>query len=652
MRIVFLLLFFLLLCFELAGQSDSIDILDESIFQLIEDATENSDDIEFFEQIENLMTNPIDLNTAGKSGLLKIPFINPITAESIITERKKRGRFNSVEDLARIKSIDDDLFILIRPLLKIYSTNNELPAKSPIPFSFNFRSRIVSDIQERAGFINHNYNGSKFKSYNRLKTIIGNFSAGIILEKDPGEKLFNDYFASYVEYKSPDQSKIVLIGDYNLEFGQGLVLWSPYAFSKGSQAVVTPLKRGNDFRPHLSAEENLFFRGGVFSLSYNILRFCAFYSNKNIDASLADDKIITLLRSGYHRTKSEIANFKKVNERNVGINLHVNPYDALRIGFLFISNNFSKEFLKETKYEPSGHDLSFSSFNLNLHFDKLDLNGEISSNGKSFASIFNLFLGFNDNINFLFSYRNYPPSYFNLYSNGFGEYGRTQNEYGFYIGLKIKTDYGRFNIYHDAFNTSAPSYASEFPVSGHDFLVYYENKFFKNSKLGLKFKSETKESNEKISNKVNIVEESRSNYRIELNYKISKKIRGKSRFEICKVNKFNNTESGFLTFQDIRLRYSELLLISSRIIFFETDSYNSRLYEFENDLRGMMTNSPLFGEGIRWYFMANLKLLETFTLSLKYSETYKPLEKMLSSGNSAIEGKLDNRISLQIDYSL
>jgi len=41
-----------------------------------------------------------------------------------------------------------------------------------------------------------------------------------------------------------------------------------------------------------------------------------------------------------------------------------------------------------------------------------------------------------------------------------------------------------------------------------------------------------------------------------------------------------------------------------------------------------------------------------FTISAKYSETYKPKEKSLSSGNNTINGNLDNRLSLQLDLNI
>jgi hypothetical protein len=87
----------------------------------------------------------------------------------------------------------------------------------------------------------------------------------------------------------------------------------------------------------------------------------------------------------------------------------------------------------------------------------------------------------------------------------------------------------------------------------------------------------------------------------------------------------------------------------ARIVFFRTDSFNSAIYEYENDLTGVLTNRALFGEGLRWYLIIRYRPMRLFTLSLKYSETYKPKEKSISSGFNEIAGNLDNRLALQID---
>ena len=56
--------------------------------------------------------------------------------------------------------------------------------------------------------------------------------------------------------------------DYLLEFGQGLTLWSPYAFSKGADAVYPVRRTDRILRPYTSSTENNFFRGGAAAILF------------------------------------------------------------------------------------------------------------------------------------------------------------------------------------------------------------------------------------------------------------------------------------------------------------------------------------------------------------------------------------------------
>ena len=125
----------------------------------------------------------------------------------------------------------------------------------------------------------------------------------------------------------------------------------------------------------------------------------------------------------------------------------------------------------------------------------------------------------------------------------------------------------------------------------------------------------------------------------ELVFQAAKSLRLKERVEYVnyRINNIKANESGFLSFY-------------ARIILFQTDSFNSAVYEFENDLTGVLTNLAMYEQGMRWYFIIHYSPLRLFTISLKYAESYKPDKKFLSSGNSEINGGLDNRLSLQLDF--
>ena len=126
----------------------------------------------------------------------------------------------------------------------------------------------------------------------------------------------------------------------------------------------------------------------------------------------------------------------------------------------------------------------------------------------------------------------------------------------------------------------------------------------------------------------------------------------RSRIEIVKAypTSISESEKGILIFQDVKYALTSSLSFSGRIVFFQTDSYNSRVYEFENDLTGVMTNPALYGDGMRWYIVAHYNTSFGLSLSMKYSELIKPNEKTLGSGETLINSNVDNRLSFQLDF--
>ena len=91
------------------------------------------------------------------------------------------------------------------------------------------------------------------------------------------------------------------------------------------------------------------------------------------------------------------------------------------------------------------------------------------------------------------------------------------------------------------------------------------------------------------------------------------------------------------------------MTVDARFIFFKTDSYDSRIYEFENDIQGVMSNVPLYDEGRRWYIVLKFRPVSFVNLSAKYSETYFEGVKSIGTGNDKIEGDLLNRFSIGME---
>ena len=105
--------------------------------------------------------------------------------------------------------------------------------------------------------------------------------------------------------------------------------------------------------------------------------------------------------------------------------------------------------------------------------------------------------------------------------------------------------------------------------------------------------------------------------------------------QVGRIHSENRADRSFILLFHVRgegmLMFTELNLFparscfygTTRMIFFDTQSYDSRVYEYESDVRGGYSFPPLYGRGSRWYIVAGWKVRRSVELSFKYSETFQ-----------------------------
>lgn len=243
------------------AQLDSASIITEDVLDnlLIEPDIETNSE-ELVEIFEDLIRNPIDINSADAFELLKLPNMDSQSAQKIIEHRNKFGYYFSPNELFSIRELDKQLIESIIPFVKTSrpkddaENNEEVTIGTESIFTkskLTLRSRVTNDLQNRDGFITGKYQGSKLKSYNRfLYNFDKNYQAGVLVEKDPGELSYTDFTSFHLQVKEIGILKNFVAGDYLLEYGQGLALWSPFGFSKGADAVY-PVKKKRGFCVHI-----------------------------------------------------------------------------------------------------------------------------------------------------------------------------------------------------------------------------------------------------------------------------------------------------------------------------------------------------------------------------------------------------------------
>jgi len=82
---------------------------------------------------KQLPTRPIDINVASIKELEELPGVGPVTAQRIIDQRQKGGRFRRVEDLLAVRGISQKKLEAMRPYVKISAPPPPLAQKSGTP---------------------------------------------------------------------------------------------------------------------------------------------------------------------------------------------------------------------------------------------------------------------------------------------------------------------------------------------------------------------------------------------------------------------------------------------------------------------------------------------------------------------------------------
>lgn len=634
------------------SQTDTTITIENIVSDLLEDASEDIDDNYLLDLLEDLKDNPVNINIADVDELMKIPFLDFNSAQKIIKYRERFGDYFSTKELFAVDGLSEYLASALQPFT-IHRERYEEKLFTTEIYSIELRSRLINDLQERRGFTENKYLGNTLKSYQRAKLNFGKIYLNGLVEKDAGEEKYNDFVSYSFSIKNYKFIKNITAGDYLIEFGQGLILWGPYSFGKGSEAIRSVTKAPRTIRSYTSTDENQFFRGGAAAIELNPFTITAFYSDHNIDANVdsTTNRITSFPVTGYHRTGSEIAKLNIVNERTYGTIVNLNPLPNLNLGFSYHNITYDKALQDKDIFSPSGNNFNFYSASYSYMFNNFRLSGETAYNSISVASLNNLEWIITDRIQFITSLRNYPRNFYSFKGTGFGESSNTQNEFGIYNGIRWRSDFGILNFYFDQFRFPYSSYYSPLPSKGNEYLIDFTTRPFTKTLLGFRAKRENKEVSETIDDSKFILNQIKTNYRMSFEYYPIRELRLKTRFEYVtfEQEKQDINEKGFLIFQDFRYDPNEQLRFYGRIVLCQTDSYDSRVYQFENDVRGTMFNPALYGKGLRWYFIFEYTPFNFIRLSAKYSELYKPDERVLGSGLNEIQGNLDNRITFQLD---
>ena len=252
--------------------------------------------------------------------------------------------------------------------------------------------------------------------------------------------------------------------------------------------------------------------------------------------------------------------------------------------------------------------------------------------------------------------RRYPRSFTNLHSFAFGESsGATQNESGVYLGLRVTpARHWVISTYMDQYRFPWIRFGVPMPSSGHETLLLVEHRPRRWLNWYVQARSETKEGGVPVVDDSGqtvdgLRDETRQSVRLNLQYEFSKQLTLRSRVEVTRFSAEKEpAATGTLLLQDLRWNVSPALALDSRLMLFDTDSFDARVFTYEYDLRYSFSIPSFSGRGQRTYLMLSFKPQQNLLLQVKYAVTRYENVETVGSGLDEVAGNRLREIRAQL----
>ncbi len=654
--------------------------------QQLENITENNEDLEteddsYLQELSQFLRDPLNLNKADESDLKNLRIITPMQIQYLLNYRGVLGPLISIYELQAVPGWDMATIQKLRPYVTV--SNNQTAVEA---LSERLRGgdnsilvRTIQVLEKSRGYLldssmaTNFYPGSPQRLFFRYKYQFKNLlQYGVLAEKDAGEEFFKgsqkqgfDFYSAHFFARNIGKVKALALGDFTVNMGQGLTSWMTLAFKKGPD--ITAIKRqAPTLKPYNSAGEIFFHRGVGITVGNNKWETTLFGSYRKLDANFVsdtsnsqDDFISSLQTSGLHRTNSEVADKGIQRQLAFGGNVKYR-FDRLRVGANAVQYNLKYPLVKANDpynyYALSGHNFGNYSLDYSYTFRNLHFFGEAAITNKSYTAFVNgLLLSVASNVDMSVLYRNISKGYQSLYTSAFTESTFPTNEKGLFTGISIKPNtVWRIDAYADIYRFPWLKFRVNAPSEGKDYFVQVNYKPNREFEIYSRFKAEAKSINFNPASlpMSPVVQQPRKNWRTHLSYKINRSFTIRNRVEMIWFDKKGEAASeGFLFYTDFF--YKPMMKPFSgniRLLYFETDDYNSRLYAYENDMLYNYSIPVLYEKGYRYYLNINYDFSKKLQVWAKWAQFFYPDREEIGSGLDLIEGRRRTELKLQLMY--
>lgn len=658
----------------LIAQNDKYNFWQEYIELIAEHNDDENVSEEIMENLEQFLENPINLNDTTSSNLQKLFFISEYQTEALKSYIRQNGELYTIFELEFINGFDDETRRLLMPFVKTepvtqsehFSLQNML-----IHGKNNITLGYKTLLEPQKGYKNNNYLGEPFRTYFRYTFKYKNrVQLSFSGDKDAGEEFFKgtqpqgyDFYGFSLLLNDFSFVKQFIVGNYQLQFGQGITLWTGAGFNIATDGIVK--KYPQNIRPSGAFTEYGYMQGAATTVDIGKhISATLFYSHTKRDGTTVssdnfnteEEYLQSFYETGYHRTQNELNKKRNISEDLFGGHLQYKNSNLI-VGATGYHMILSNPIMPKQRIDNYNTFVGTENTNLGLDatylFHRLLFFGEVAmSQNKNFAGLGGVQFHASENSLMSVYYRYYGVEYQNLYATALGQNNNVQNEEGFGITLRTMLPWQVSMVASaDIFKFPWMRYQVYSPSNGCDHRIKLTKALTHHTTFYLlyHYKNKDKNTNNIDSLLTTVVEPNkRQNLQLNLKYIPSSEWSFNTRVEYCWFNAESKYDtSGFLIAQDITYNPKKIpFSFAMRYALFEA-AYDARIYAFERDLTYEFSVPAYNDKGSRFYIFVNWNLSSKINLTARYSIWYYPDKETIGSGNDEINGNTKQEFKIQ-----
>ena len=623
---------------------------------------------ELYENLWEFYQHPLALNYASREDLSMLCILTDAQLDHFFDHLEKHGPLRSIDDLQAIPDFDLDTISQLLPFVQVPETYPK-PTKALVKpgrpgsqhsYWLGLYERTVDKAKnsktenkpKKQAEDSQTEQKSPAGSPDKIDTRFiyrhpQGWDLGILGRKNPGKAFIWDHatarygldvWIGYFLLKDKWLLKSLILGDYKIGYGQGLVAKTGFGISKGSDAILS-IRTNKGIKPHTSlATYSL--RGAAATLQWGSTEMTTYYAYTYLNGNVKNDPEQVIGIALLKRTESDKA--------ELGLNVLHNHSDD-----------------QSDEHSLSDQDNTNISLFYRYLWKKLDFFGEgaisfgegaISLNGAK-AVLFGVRAGLSPQIGAMLLFRQYGPAFYNPHGKAFKENSGNKNEKGLYLGLRLRPlKKLTVNAYYDYFRFPDPTATIPERSAGYKWLTKATYQLGKPTMLLLqctgtsKARKIAKKEMKSLSKDTRPVSQFQQyKCKAQLRYAVGRNIYLSSEAQGSSYRWRKNTTWGYAVRQSVAYKRGQLS-ITGQVTWSETDYQNRFFFYDRGVLYSKALSDPYCKKGINCSLYVCYKPTPSWQVELRYVFAWHLGEPSTSQDDEKTDENIKNQIKLQLMY--